>query len=67
MKKNTLKEMNRIKRERKGLRKYLEIIAKNVPNMGKQTLTPSPGNVKSIHDKPKVECNKTHINQTDKN
>ena len=55
------------KRERKDLRKYLEEIAENFPNMGKETVTQVQEEQSPRQDKPKEEHTKTHSNQIDKN
>ena len=50
----------------KGPEKIFEgIIAKNFPNMGKETLTEVQEAQSPIEDKPKEEHTETHINQTD--
>ena len=52
----------------KGPEKILEeIIAENVLNMGKETVTQVQETQSSIQDKSKEEHAETHINQTDKN
>ena len=45
-----------------------DILARNFPNMRKETLTLSPGSTENpTLDEPKEEHAKTHINQTGKN
>ena len=47
---------------------FKKIIAKNFPNMGKETLIQNWGSTEnSIQDKPKEKHSETQTNQTDKN
>ena len=55
-------------RERKGQKKiFEEVIAENVPNMGKESLIQIQKAKKYHINKPKEEQPETHINQTDQN
>ena len=57
----------RRRREKGPQKMFEEIIAKNFPNMGKETVTQVQEAQSPRQDKPKEEHTETHNNQTDKN
>ena len=65
---SVLKECQKEKRERRGWKKYSEIIAKNFPNMGKDPLTQIQEAQRVPYKiNPRRNTPETHINQTDQN
>ena len=62
----TQQQQKKKKRKRKGMRKFLEIIVENFPNMEKEIVNQVQEAQSPIQDKPKEKHAKTHTNQTNK-
>ena len=62
-----IRVLEREEREKGTEKIFEEIIAENIPNMGKEAPTQVQKAQSPIQDKPKEEHAETHIDQTDKN